>query len=283
MVSALLVVVAAYLLKRGADALSKTKFAQKVGETRLAKWLEERQKMTTTQDPLAKEKAAKEKADKEKADKERQAKAKAIGDAVGDTAADNAARDALSTAKLGKRAKPAQIQAEVKRLVVDQAKEAGRKAADDALANGASDAEAQAAAKAAAKATADARAAKIIELAQDPAHANQIDDKSLREAEVGQALADSGDLASPLTRDPNPKGGEFIDQHRTVWDVKQPNSKFPKPGMTVVDGAMTDITSSLSKGEKVIIDPKNMSPTDLADLKARVTSQGLDKDVKFGQ
>ncbi|HWO26787.1 MAG TPA: DUF4157 domain-containing protein [Kofleriaceae bacterium] len=65
--SALLVVVAAWLLKRGAKALNKTKFAQKVGETRLAKWFEERQKMTTTQDPLAKEKAAKAKAEPEKA------------------------------------------------------------------------------------------------------------------------------------------------------------------------------------------------------------------------
>ena len=77
LVSALLVVVAAYLLKRGVTALSKTKFAQKVGETRLAKWLEERQKMTTTQDPLAKEKAAKEKAAKEKAAKEKADKEKA--------------------------------------------------------------------------------------------------------------------------------------------------------------------------------------------------------------
>jgi len=76
-VSGLLMVVAAYLLKRGAGALGKTKFAQKVGETRLAKWLEERQKMTTTQDPLAKEKAAKEKAAKEKAAKEKAAKEKA--------------------------------------------------------------------------------------------------------------------------------------------------------------------------------------------------------------
>jgi hypothetical protein len=76
-VTALLVVVAAYLLKRGADALGKTKFAQKVGETRLAKWLEDRQKMTTTKDPLAKEKAAKEKAAKEKAEQEKAAKEKA--------------------------------------------------------------------------------------------------------------------------------------------------------------------------------------------------------------
>jgi hypothetical protein len=70
LVSALLVVAAAYLLKRGANALGKTKFAQKVGETRLAKWFEERQKGTTTKEQLAKEKAAREKTAKEPVNKE---------------------------------------------------------------------------------------------------------------------------------------------------------------------------------------------------------------------
>jgi hypothetical protein len=57
-VSALLIVLAAYLMKRGADALGKTKFAQKVGQTRLAQWLAERQKMSTTKNALVKEKPA---------------------------------------------------------------------------------------------------------------------------------------------------------------------------------------------------------------------------------
>jgi hypothetical protein len=57
-VSALLVVLAAYLMKRGADALGKTKFAQKVGQTRIAQWLAERQKMGTTKGALDKEKPA---------------------------------------------------------------------------------------------------------------------------------------------------------------------------------------------------------------------------------
>jgi hypothetical protein len=50
LVSAIMVVVAAYLLKKGAKALGKTKFAQTVGETRLAKWLEKREKATTTKE-----------------------------------------------------------------------------------------------------------------------------------------------------------------------------------------------------------------------------------------
>jgi hypothetical protein len=48
LVSAVMVVVAAYLLKRGAQALNGTRFARAVGESRLARWFEQRQKMTTT-------------------------------------------------------------------------------------------------------------------------------------------------------------------------------------------------------------------------------------------
>jgi len=32
-----------------------------------------------------------------------------------------------------------------------------------------------------------------------------------------------------------------------------------------------------------MIDPKDMTPDDLAKLKAEVTKQGLDKDVKYGK
>lgn len=77
LVSALLAVAAAYLMKRGANALAKTKFAQKVGQTRLAKWFEERQKGTSTKEALEKERLAKEKAAKEKAEQEKAAKDKA--------------------------------------------------------------------------------------------------------------------------------------------------------------------------------------------------------------
>ena len=48
LVSAALLAVAAYLLKKGGEALAKTKFAQTVGETRLAEWLKERQELQTT-------------------------------------------------------------------------------------------------------------------------------------------------------------------------------------------------------------------------------------------
>jgi hypothetical protein len=48
LVSAVLVAVAAYLVKKGGEALGKTKFAKTVGETRLAEWFKERQQLKTT-------------------------------------------------------------------------------------------------------------------------------------------------------------------------------------------------------------------------------------------
>jgi hypothetical protein len=54
LVSAALLALAAYLMKKGAKAFGETKFAKTVGETQLAKWLAERQRMTTTRETLAK-------------------------------------------------------------------------------------------------------------------------------------------------------------------------------------------------------------------------------------
>lgn len=56
LVSALLAVLAAYLTKRGGDALAKTRFAGKVGNTQIASWLAERHKMRTTSGTLGPEK-----------------------------------------------------------------------------------------------------------------------------------------------------------------------------------------------------------------------------------
>ena len=51
-VSALLVVLAAYLMKEGVEKFGKTKFAGKLGESRIAKWLVDRQKLETTREKL---------------------------------------------------------------------------------------------------------------------------------------------------------------------------------------------------------------------------------------
>lgn len=54
LVSAVLMALAAYVLKKGSEALLKTKFAKTVGESRLAQWLKKRQKMTTTKEQIEK-------------------------------------------------------------------------------------------------------------------------------------------------------------------------------------------------------------------------------------
>jgi hypothetical protein len=48
LVSAVLIAIAAFLLKKGGEALGKTKFAQTVGETRLAQWFKARQQLETS-------------------------------------------------------------------------------------------------------------------------------------------------------------------------------------------------------------------------------------------
>lgn len=52
LVSALLAVLAAYLLKRGTKAFSRTRFARSLGERPLAQWLKQRQQLTTTRRAL---------------------------------------------------------------------------------------------------------------------------------------------------------------------------------------------------------------------------------------
>jgi len=81
--AAVLIVLAAYLLKKGSEAFSKTKFAKTVGATRLMTWLKERQQFQTSKETLEKSKAeAKAKAEAEaKAKAETEAKAKAEAEA----------------------------------------------------------------------------------------------------------------------------------------------------------------------------------------------------------
>jgi hypothetical protein len=52
LVSALLLALAAYLTKKGAESLGRSKLGAKLGQTEMAKWLAERQKGTTTAEAL---------------------------------------------------------------------------------------------------------------------------------------------------------------------------------------------------------------------------------------
>jgi hypothetical protein len=53
LVSAVLIAVVAYVLKKGGEAIGKTKFAQTVGQTRLAQWLKQRLELQTTKAVLS--------------------------------------------------------------------------------------------------------------------------------------------------------------------------------------------------------------------------------------
>lgn len=204
-------------------------------------------------------------------------------DKVATDAVEQATKDALAKVEIERPKQAPAVEAELKRLASGpEAKEAAKQAATDALASGKTAEEAKLAAEKAAKDAADKRLDELVDFAKDPAHNKKLSVKSVREAEVGDALAKSGELKGPVTRDPNPKGGEFIDGDKMVWDVKTPDSRFPKKDMTVVDGAVKDIEESLAKPEMVIIDTKDLTPTDLADLKAAVDKKGWKKDkVKF--
>lgn len=53
MVSAVLIVLAAYVMKKGGEAFSRTTFATKVGQSNLARWMADRQKMKTLSEKRA--------------------------------------------------------------------------------------------------------------------------------------------------------------------------------------------------------------------------------------
>ncbi|MBN2736310.1 MAG: hypothetical protein JXR70_04970 [Spirochaetales bacterium] len=116
-------------------------------------------------------------------------------------------------------------------------------------------------------------------LASDPAHGNKIDIKSMREREVGLALEKSGKVPGPITRDPS-GAAEFIDNTGQLWDVKGFNSNFPpKKGGYTLQKSMNSIMESLSHGENVMLDTKNLSTEHLAELLAEIKKLGLDSKV----
>ena len=95
-------------------------------------------------------------------------------------------------------------------------------------------------------------------------------------------MEEQGKLEGPITRDPNPAGGEFIDANNQVWDVKQYRSDFPpKSGGYTVEGSMESIMDSLNKGENVIVDTSHMTPEHIAELTSEVNARGLADKVLF--
>jgi RHS repeat-associated protein len=160
---------------------------------------------------------------------------------------------------------------------------AAARAAEEAADRAAQEAADRAAQEAADRAAAEAaRLARRDALAQDPAHNGQISPKTLREADVGLDLESQGKLKGPITRDPNPAGGEFIDADGVKWDVKRFNSKFPpKKGGFDAARDMGKIEGEIGKGENVIVDTADMSPADVQTLKNAVNAKGLSDKVIF--
>jgi len=113
-----------------------------------------------------------------------------------------------------------------------------------------------------------ARAARIQLLARDPAQGGKVTPGSLREAEVAVSLEESGQVQGPIQRDPS-GAADFIDGNGTHWDVKGFNSHQPKSqgGFDLATDA-GKVDTSLSQGENVMVDTAQMTPSDVAALKA---------------
>jgi hypothetical protein len=117
------------------------------------------------------------------------------------------------------------------------------------------------------------RQERVDSLAPDPAHNGKITKGSRREAEVGVALEERGDLPGPITRDPS-GFSEFIDANGQMWDVKGFSSKWPiRRGGFHLETAMEKIDGEISNKENVILDTKDLSPEHLAELRAAVAAR----------
>jgi hypothetical protein len=130
---------------------------------------------------------------------------------------------------------------------------------------------------------------RVDELAQDPSHQGQVGPKARREAEVGLELERRGDLKGPIRRAPKINGrdtGEFVDADGQHWDIKAWADTFPagpRAGQPMPPGTRgrysradveNQIRHELSQNppENVIVDPANMSPQALADVRSLVAS-----------
>lgn len=123
------------------------------------------------------------------------------------------------------------------------------------------------------------RAARLNELAADPAQGGKITPKTMREAEVGLRLEEQGKLPSPITRDPT-GASEFIDAAGQKWDVKGFNSQYAPKGYNT-PAAVQKIGAEVAAGENVIVDTAKMSATHVTELRNALDTAGLAKSVIF--
>jgi hypothetical protein len=121
--------------------------------------------------------------------------------------------------------------------------------------------------------TVDPEAERFAALASDPSHGGAISGKTEQEARVGLDLEKSGQLPSPIRRDPT-GASEFVDGEGTSWDVKAFNSRFPpgKGGYELGD-SLTKIAKELRTGDNVILDTSNLSAAAINELKTAVEAR----------
>ncbi|MDG4806714.1 hypothetical protein O7634_08090 [Micromonospora sp. WMMD1120] len=134
---------------------------------------------------------------------------------------------------------------------------------------------------------------RLEELAADPAHNGAISAKSRIEAEVGLAAEADGKIPGPIRRaeldnsDPafQKDQGEFFDANGDNWDVKSPNDLFPagrRAGEPMPEGMKgrydgeefeQKLADEVAGGQNVILNTRSLSPSALADLRARVAGR----------
>ncbi|MEU4551682.1 hypothetical protein [Micromonospora violae] len=134
---------------------------------------------------------------------------------------------------------------------------------------------------------------RLEELAADPAHNGNISPKSRIEAEVGLAAEAAGKIPGPIRRaeidntDPafQKDQGEFFDSNGGNWDVKAPNDLFPagrRAGEPMPEGMKgrydgeefeQKLADEVAGGQNVLLNTRSLSPSALADLKARVAGR----------
>jgi hypothetical protein len=105
-------------------------------------------------------------------------------------------------------------------------------------------------------------------LSKDPKHG--ITEKTRQEAEAGLGVEERGDVRGPLTRDPS-GDAEFFDGNHQAWDVKQFDSTHPgRGGQYTLEDSMAKIQKEIRTGENVIVDTRNITAEEIAELRQGV-------------
>jgi WXG100 family type VII secretion target len=119
---------------------------------------------------------------------------------------------------------------------------------------------------------------RLADLASDGARGGELTYKGLFEAHVGLSLEKTGQLPSPLLRDPD-GAAEFIDGNGVLWDIKAFNSKYP--GSFQLERELNKIAGEFRAGEKVILDTTDLGAAEVQQLRTAIESKGWSDQVRW--